>query len=205
VAYINAPRVNRLYITFFNQIVFDTPQLIQFICRTPKLKALETARVTFDGDATGISLSSRTSDADLLNVGITCIDLDWQVSSVEQVCTSSLPPLSTMEDLYIYGSPSSTAHWQNNIENALWMELLHPFRSVKNLYLSEEFASRIGPALQELVGSRATEVLPTLQNIFLEGLKPSGPVQEGIRQFVATRQVTTEPIAVSLWNRWPDY
>jgi hypothetical protein len=128
-------------------------------------------------------------------------ELDWQISSLEQDCTSSLPPLSTLEDLYIYEGPSSQAHWQDNIENALWLELLHPFRAAKNLYLSEEFSRRIVPALQELIGSRATEVLPNLQNIFLERLRPSGPVQEGIRQFVATRQVTGDPIPVARWDR----
>jgi hypothetical protein len=77
---------------------------------------------------------------------------------------------------------------------------------VKTLYLSEEFARLIGPVLQELVGSRATEVLPNLQNIFLEGLEPSGAVQEGILQFVAMRQVTGVPIAAFPWDgderRW---
>jgi hypothetical protein len=40
---------------------------------------------------------------------------------------------------------------------------------VKNLYISEHIGQCIVPALQELVGGRATEVLPALQNIFLEG------------------------------------
>jgi hypothetical protein len=111
-----------------------------------------------------------------------------------------LPPLFTIEELYITEDISWRAHRQDNIENALWLELLHPFSAVKNLHLSEELALHIGPALQELVGGGATEVLPALQNIFLQGLLPSGRVQEGIRQFVATRQVTS-PIAVSHWNR----
>jgi hypothetical protein len=106
-----------------------------------------------------------------------------------------------LEHLYIYEYRLSLReHRQDNIENAQWLELLHPFRAAKNLYLDKEFARRIGPALEELVESRATEVLPNLQNIFLEGLEP-GPVQEGIQQFVATRQVTGDPIAVSLWDR----
>jgi hypothetical protein len=46
---------------------------------------------------------------------------------------------------------------------------------VKNLYLSKEFAPGIAAALQELVGARITEVLPSLQNIFVEGLEPLGP------------------------------
>jgi hypothetical protein len=71
---------------------------------------------------------------------------------------------------------------------------------VKNLYLSEEFALRIGPALQELVGSRTMEVLSTLQNIFVEGLHPSGPVQEGIVRFVAARQLSGHHVTVSLWE-----
>jgi hypothetical protein len=200
VAHIDAPQLNELDITFFNQIVFDTPRLIQFICRTPRLKPLEYARVAFDGGAATVSLSSLTLGANSIHVGISCRELDWQLSSIEQVCTSSLPPLSALEHLYIYEGSSSRAHWQDNIENSLWLELLHPFRPVKNVYISKEFAPRIVPALKELVGSRAMEVLPTLQNIFLEGLEPSGPVQEGIRQFVATRQVTGDPIAVSPWD-----
>jgi hypothetical protein len=68
---------------------------------------------------------------------------------------------------------------------------------VKNLYLTEEIAQRIVPALQDLVGVRATEVLPTLENIFLEEGQRSGPVQEGIQQVVAVRQATNHPIAVS--------
>jgi hypothetical protein len=83
------------------------------------------------------------------------------------------------------------------------MELLHPFTMVKNLFLSENIAPRVVPALQELVGSRTTEVLPTLQNVFIEKLQPSGHVQEGIGKFVAARQVTSHPIVVSCWDRDP--
>ena len=104
-----------------------------------------------------------------------------------------------LEDLYIYESPSQPV-WKDNIENTLWLELLRPFPAVKNLYLSEKFASLIIPALQELTGGSTTEVLPTLQNIFLEELQPSGTVQASIRQFAATRQVTSHPIAVSRWD-----
>jgi hypothetical protein len=34
----------------------------------------------------------------------------------------------------------------------------------------------------------------------LEELKPSGPVQEAIGQFVAARQLLGHPVAVSRWN-----
>jgi hypothetical protein len=182
VAHIDAPRLSNLYITFFNDIVFNTPQLIQFISRTPTLKPLNRARVAFDVGAATVKLSSQKDDEGL-DVRIPCRELDWQVSSMQQVCTSCLPPLPTLEHLYIYENPHWQQHWQDNIENALWLELLQPFTYVKNLYLSEDIAQCIVPALQDLVGAvgrRATEVLPALQNIFLEG-QPPGRVQEGIQ------------------------
>ena len=194
VAHIDAPRLEHLQTTLFNDIVFDTPQFTQFISRTPIMKALEKACVTFGGNAAVVGLSSLTSGKYAkLEVIIPCRELDWQVSSMEQVCTSCLPLLPAL-DLHIDGNQQ---HWQASVENALWLRLLHPFTSVKNLYLSEEVARYIVPALQELVGDRATEVLPALQNIFLEEGQRSGPVQEGIQQVVAVRQATDHPIAVS--------
>jgi hypothetical protein len=197
VAHIDAPRLFQLYIILFNDIVFYMPQFFKFICRTP-LKALEDAHVTFGGVTAAVKLGSASYGE--LSVDISCRELGWQVSSLQQVCTSCLPPVSTLEDLYIEEGSSSRAHWQDKIENAVWLELLHPFRAVKNLYLSERFAPRIVPALQEPVGGRATEVLPTVQNIFLEGLEPSGPIQEGIGKFVVMRQITSQPIVVSRWD-----
>ena len=197
VAHIDAPLLKFLHTVLFNDIVFDTPQLTQFISRTPTMKALENARVTFDGSATAVKLSSLTSGKhETLEVRIPCSELDWQVSSMEQICTSCLPLLPAL-DLHIDGNPHYRQHWQGNVGNAPWLRLLHPFTFVKNLYLSEEIARRIVPALQELVGDRATEVLPSLQNIFLEEGQRSGPVQEGIQQFMTVRQATNHPITVS--------
>ena len=196
VARIDAPRLDELNITLFNDIIFDTPQFNQFISRTPML--IEKARVTFGDDAAMVEFSSQTSGKDEeLQVRIPCRELDWQVSSMEQVCASCLPPLLTLEDLHIDEKPHWRQHWQDNIENALWLELLRPFTSVKNLYLSEDIARCIVPALQDLVGRRATELLPALQNVFLENQPSLGPVLEGIQQFVAVRQDTGHPIAVS--------
>ncbi|KAF8472224.1 hypothetical protein DFH94DRAFT_192314 [Russula ochroleuca] len=158
-ALIDAPQLYSLRITFFNDIVFDAPQLAKFISRPPTLKDLTTARVTFEHDVASIGLSSQTSGYGSLSVSIPCRELDWQVSSMEQVCTSCLPPLSMLDDLYIkilHPNPN----WQDNIENAQWLELLHSFTAVKNLYLSEKIARRIVPALEELVGAERQKCCP---------------------------------------------
>jgi hypothetical protein len=106
-----------------------------------------------------------------------------------------------VEHLYIYWRQYFPPQWQDKTENVQWLELFHPFAAVKNLYLSKVPAPHIVPALQELVGGRMIEVLPTLQNIFLEGLQPSGPIQEGIAKFVTARQLFDHPITVSHWER----
>jgi hypothetical protein len=202
VARIDAPRLNDLSLNFFNDIVFDTPQFNQFINRTLTLEALENAHVIFRDYAASVNFSSQTSEKRTLKVGISCRALDWQVLSLEQVCTSCLPPLSSTEDLYIYEHPDSERDWQDNIESTQWLELLRPFATVRNLYLSKKFMPRITPALHELIGSSGmTEVLPNLRSIFLEELHPSGPVQEGIEKFVAARHLFGHTITVSHWER----
>ena len=195
---IDAPQLNKLETQFFNDIVFDTPQLIQLISRAPVSSALENAHITLDHDTAHVTFQSRISGYKL-KVSILCEGLDWQLSSVEQVSTSCLPFLSTLKDLYIHEHARSQPDWKDNIENRVWLDLLHPFAAVENLYISEKIALRIEAALQELVEGRTTEVLPTLENIFLEGLS-SGRVLEGIGQFVAARQVSGHPVTISRWE-----
>jgi hypothetical protein len=131
-------------------------------------------------------------------VQISCTASEWQLSYLQQVCMSSLPPVSTLKVLYI---PDQRRWWQDDVESTLWLDLLRSFVAVKDLYLSGELVSSIAPALQELVGGRTTEVLRTLENIFLKGYQPSGPLHEGIEKFVAARRLTSHPIAVSRWGR----
>jgi hypothetical protein len=199
VARIDAPRLNKLRITFFDDIVSNTPQCIQFISRTPMSRALEKAYIILRNRDASLHFSSQTSGNGELSVTILCQELGGQISSLDQVCTSFLPPLSMLEDLYIYEAPYSPPDWKDDHRERLWLVLLRPFTAIQNLYLSEQFATRIGPALQALVEGRTMEMLPALQNIFLDGLESSGPDQEGIAKFVAARQVASRPIAVSSW------
>ena len=199
VARIDAPLLEKLNITFFHQLLFDTPQLALFINRIPKFQIRDKARVVFsDWDVWFIfpkSIDGR------LTLEISCTQLDWQLSSLVQVCKSSFPPalISTVQHLYIeehrgqYKSDDI-----DNIESSQWLRLLRPFTGVKHLYIPPKLTPSIAPVLQELVGERVTEVLPALKTLFLENL-PSEPVQEAIEKFVSARQVIGHTIAVSRW------
>ena len=200
VACIDPPRLRYLDIFFFNDIVFVTPNFTRFISHTPTFETFDEASVILSERMASITLSSGNAKLNpSLKVGISCTELDWQLSFLEQVCTSSLPPLSTLQDLYLSGHPWPE-DWKDNIDYAQWLELLHSFSAVKNLYLSRELAPCVVPALQDLVGGRTIEAFPNLENIFVEKLQESGPVQEGLGKFIAARQVTSHPVTVSRWD-----
>jgi hypothetical protein len=195
-----------LKIRFFHQPTFDTPRLAQFISRIPKLKTFNEARMRIGGGISSIkvlSLSKKTTNASLLLEDRNGAP-DFWLSPLVQFCTSSFPQalISTVEGLIIVGKYFSLLPWPGSIDPSLWRELLQPFTAVKDLYLDPEIASHIALVLQELVGESVLELFPALQNIFLKELEPSGPVPEGIEQFVAARQLASHPISVSRWEAW---
>ena len=198
VARIDAPLLKKLEMAFFYQLIFDIPQLTQFIGRTPKFEAHDKLRVLFYKGVVSVTLPRTFVEE--LEYHIFCRPSDWQLSSMAQLCSSFFPQalFPALEHLYIL--EDGTSDWQDDIENSQWLELLHPFTVVKDFYISSTLIPRIAPALQELVGERVIEVLPALQTLFLEEPLPSGPVQESIGKFVAARQLAGHPIVVSRWD-----
>ena len=73
--------------------------------------------------------------------------------------------------------------------------------AVENLYICELFAPRIVPTLQVLIEEGITEVLPVLQNIFLEGFQLSEPAEDDTGQFVAAQQLSSHTVTVYGWVR----
>ena len=207
VARIDAPLLDSIYITFFLQLIFDTPRLAQFMGRTARFQELKEAYVIINRSGVRVETLRVSPPAwtfinpETSGLKIPCNELDWQLSSIAQVFTSFFPFIYQVEHLYLIHerpnfSNSPWISWGFNIEDVQWLEIFHPFTAVKNLYLPEKFVPSIALAMQELVGGRTTEVLPTLQNIFLEG-----PLLEGIQTFVAARQLSGHPITVFPWER----
>jgi hypothetical protein len=95
--------------------------------------------------------------------------------------------------------------WQNDIENAQWLDVLRPFTSVKDLVLYWKPIQFVAPALEELAGESVTElmeVLPALENLFLQGPQPSELVKKAIGKFIAARQLSGFPVAVHRRDLW---
>ena len=194
---IDAPQLVEMHMKFYNQIGFDGQRLAEFIHQTPTLRAHNEAYVQFGDYYASIELRSWPK---VLEIGTLYVEPDLQLLFLSQVHNSPLPPPSTVENLYIrrdFGCLEPV--WKNDIiEKTQWSQLLLPFTAVKNLYLTNEFAPLVGAALQDLIGDKMVEVLPNLENIFVERLEP---FQENFGQFVARRQLSDHPIAISVCTR----
>ena len=196
VARIDTPRLCELSAIFFNDIDFDTPEL----SHSSRFKAPNKAHVCFGSRTASVKLHPRVSSTQHFNVAVLCRVPNWQLSSLAQICTTSMPLLSTTENLFISEYEyDSQLDWKDDMQYIEWLELLHPFTAVKNLYLSKQFASFIAPALQEITVGGTTEVLSTLQNLYLAEFQPSESVEEGIERFISARQLTSRPVVVSDW------
>jgi hypothetical protein len=64
------------------------------------------------------------------------------------------------------------------------------------LYVAKQFVPFVTATLRELTGERTMEVLPVLNNLFLEEFEPSGPAQEAIKLFISARELSDHPIVI---------
>jgi hypothetical protein len=200
VSQIDALLLETTRIFFFNQPIFDIPRLRHFIGRIETFKSAHRANVIFSNDLflgevyVKLVLQSGTDDSDhrALELALYYSTSDLNLSLLARLYCSALPPLSTFEHLCI----CNDKYWRDGLENDQVLEFFHPFTSVKDLVLSTMMARLVAPAIGRLTADSATEVLPALQNIFLEELQSLGPVQQAIARFTAVRQPSDHPVAV---------
>jgi hypothetical protein len=175
---IDAPLLESMDLTFFDQLVHDTSQLRHFISRTEQFKTPDRASIQLYDNNVTIGLFQRR----LLN--ISCKTSDLQIYSLTHLYNSTLSPLPTLESLEIR---DHRTYWEDNLlDIVLWLELLRLFTSVKDLVLSATLFRFVAPALGELAEEMVAGVLPALQNIFLEGPRPSEAERKAIRSFIST-------------------
>ena len=191
VARIDTPKLDRLEIRLFMDLMFRNPQLHNFMAR--KKWQFDRAEITFSSSDISIVLSPRYRAVELM---IHCKEPDQQASSMAQVC-SQLPSLiSRVEQLDISEAMPGETLRGNGINPTQWLGLFHPFLAVKNLLIHGELRPLVARALQELTGERATEVLPSLRSLSFKGRWPSRSAWENIQPFITARQHSNHPVDV---------
>ena len=189
---IDVPLLDDLTVTFFNQPIFNIPQLLRLIDRTEKFKELNEAVMIVSRPSAEVTLHEQAGTVShtgtRLALEILCRESE-HLSSLAQACTTSLSPLSTLERLEILDY--RRRYPLGGVENAQWLAILQPFTAVKDLYVSEGLVSL---ALRDIDGERVAEVLPALQNLYLREPPRFGPVQISVERFVTARKRSGHPV-----------
>ena len=195
---IHTPLLNRLVVGFFMDLIFDIPRLHDFVHRIRRSQPFNQASIWFFGHAIRAILGSQNQFV----LEIKCERLDWQLSSMTQVFGQQLPLLSCVEQLMIHEWPWRCMKWKDDpdMDSSQWMELFRLFISAHSLYVSKRLVPHVGAALLELNGDEVMGVLPVLVDLYLEGHEPSGSMQEGIKSFVTSRQLSDQPVTVQRWD-----
>ena len=191
VTQIDMPRLQQVDITFVNRVIFNTARLYDFLPRPETLNAYNGAVLVFEEDT--VYLKPNTSP---LTLGISCRRSDQQLSSMTRSCDALLPLISTLERLELVIGALPGPRRKDYMGNARWLALLRQFKALEELYLASGLAPLVAPALQELAGESAPEVLPALRYLVIGWPQPSGPTREAIGKFVAARRLSGRPITV---------
>jgi len=201
VARIDTPLLNSLRITLFLDPILDIPRFQKFIDRAGRLKPLSQAEVILSPRSIQAVLGSPTGRPDALRLEFQrCLGRE----AIAQICNQLSSFLSQVEWLSISEVPQDELGWQDDTDHIPWLELLIPFVSAKSLRITEKLAPRFAAALQELNEESVTGVLPALHDMFLEGLQPSGSLQQAMQPFFSARQLSDLPVVVQRWERIPE-
>ena len=212
IARIVTPMLDSFRMTLYSDVIPNISQLHKFIDRADRLKTSTYAEVSirrwevtalfgFGADSDlGLDIICKVSltDSPLLSILRLYEQLPTIPSQVEQLklCEESLD--ESLEEMGVLLEDDEEG-WECDENDPLWLELLIPFVSVKRLYVSDVLAPCIASALGNLRGERVAEVLPALDNLFLEGLRSSGFAVETITPFVIMRQLSGHPVILQPW------
>ena len=200
VSRIQAPSLYRVKIMLLNQLLFNIPQLAQFIKRTEKLRSFNQAGVAFrDKDARLLLLSSEREV--YLALRIACNGLEQQVSALAQLCSQLYSHVSQVELLDLEEQRRRRQyHWQEDMDVRQWLELFRTFTAVNTLRLATEAGSLTWCALRGLTAERSTEMFPVLCDLYVEEYEESPYIQEALNQFLSARKRSGHTVAVHLWE-----
>jgi len=136
VSRIDTPLLNQLVVAFFMDLIFDIPQLRNFIDRTARLGPFSQAAIEFSSREVKIVFGPSTR----FELEIRCERGDWQLSSMTQIFSHQLPFLSYVEQLEIceFLVPWESSLWKDvpDMDSSQWLELFYLFVAVQNLHIS---------------------------------------------------------------------
>jgi hypothetical protein len=182
VARIDSPSLEDIDITLFSQPTMDALQLGRFIDRIEVPHPNSRADIQISRHAISICFTRPGSPA-RFDLRVPCEHLDWQLSSMAQICSKFSPFLSLVEDLDIETTNPPTV--QADMDSGQWPGLIRSFRGAKDFRITGELATAI---LQALGQERTIAMLPSLRDLCVPELRSAyGRLWEAASSFISSR------------------
>ena len=198
VSTITAPSLKHIHIAFFNQLIFHAPQfpqLSQFILRTETQRSANQATIHYSEVDVSLTLSQPGSPH-CLALRILCKNLEWQISSMAELCEGLSQTFFHVEQLNICAPPTSFTGGQDEMDPTQFEfpDLFRQFINVRRLCVTGGSVSHVVGALGPVTGQLAAMVLPNLQAIYMGEDSELATAQRGLRPFFTTRLDSGHPV-----------
>ena len=200
VARIDAPRLSDIDISFFYQPTMDAAHLGQFIERIGMQILLSQADVFTSANIASISFSEPGARLRLA-LQISCAQVDWQLSSMAQICNHFLLVLSHVKDLGI--SSTQPPSGVDDMDFEQWAEIIRAFNGAVVLRATGTLAADILRTLSLTVGD--PNVLPALRTLHVPEPGPeNAALWEAAESFATSRRPSGHLVEVYPHTLVPD-
>ena len=190
--HITTPLLERLEISFLNQLIISIPHILQFIDEAENSN-FGSAVLTFHEESLCMNAhSTEGARVYALHLEVGCRHFDWQVAFAAQIINILRTPFSTVEHLTLeHRGNFKSSEPPNEDDLAQWRELLGPFDNVKALSVFGGFAGELSFTLTSDRGL-PLELSPELKELLCpEGRGASHG--HAISSFIDTHQNVAQP------------
>ena len=163
---ITTPRLEKLEIEFFHQLMFSIPRLLQFMSTSEDL-GFKRAKFWFYDERAYVEVYPRgESETYTLSINVDCCHLDWQVISMAQISSSLSQIFSAVEHFALeHEMHSQSSEEHNEVDCTEWRQLLGSFGNMKTLYIGDGLVEQLSRCLELEDGELPLELLPELQEL----------------------------------------
>jgi hypothetical protein len=192
---ITAPRLEKLEIGFFNQLTYSVPHLLQFMNTTENLRFDSVKFMLFSTVIYVEVYPPAQTEMYSLYISVGCQHLDWQVSSLAQICNSLRQMFSAVEHLTLERKVGWPPEEHSEVDRIEWRNLLTSFSNVKMLTfrVQDRLVKELSRSLQLDDGELPLELLPRLQELRYSGSSHTG---DSFASFVDARQNAGRPVTL---------
>jgi hypothetical protein len=188
------PLLEKLDISFFNQLTFSIPRLQQFLT-TMEAHRFNSATLVFEEEVVYMIVYPRRLGKETLSIQVRCSHYDWQVASMVQITDALVSVSSVVEHLTLnYKRNSISSERHNESDRTLWHCLLRSFGNVKTLRVAKGLVKELSHTLRPEDGEPLMELLPELKVLEYSAVDEA---DDAFSAFTAVRENIGRPLSLN--------